>query len=153
SQPMLWQADGTPVVIGAFGPGGAGVAYGINNNGVVVGNAQYGDGTANRAFTYNTATGKVDYGTLDNSSHESESFFYGINDARSIVGAGYIGLSPFRTALRADLSSPQVTAITSPSDTTSYHMSAINNAGVAVGHSGHTFEERPFMVLADGTLQ
>lgn len=153
TQPMLWQADGTPVFIGAFGELGAGQAYGINNNGVVVGVAQYGDGTANRAFTYNTATGKVDYGTLDNSSNQSESFFYGINDAGHIVGDGYIGLSPQRLLLRADLSSPQVTVITSPSgDPAAGHMSAINNAGVGIGYTGHTFEERPFMVMPDNTV-
>lgn len=154
SQPMLWQADGTPVFIGAFGAQGSGQAYAINNNGVVVGNAQYGDGTANRAFTYNTTTGKIDYGTLDNSSNQSESFFYGINDAGHIVGDGYIGDSPTKVLLSADLSSPTVTVIDSASGTpVAGHMTAVNSAGVGIGYAGHTFEETPFMVLADNTVQ
>jgi probable HAF family extracellular repeat protein len=154
TQAAFWASPtAAPTLIGSLGTGTFSNAYGINNDGVVVGNSQYATGhTYQHGFVYTVAGGMVDYGSLDPSNPAEYSTFAAVNDRGQIVGTTFTvaGHSSPSTAERATVGAP---GVFTNADTgyTNLVPVGINSSGVAVGHSATSLTGLAYRFDTDDT--
>lgn len=85
TRPFAWTPQGGIVDLGTFGgDNGFGSANAVNNNGMVVGYAPFGE-FAQHAFAWTMLDGLIDLGTLGG----DYSFAYGLNSHGTVVGESY----------------------------------------------------------------
>ncbi len=82
---VLWQADGTPVDLGNLGGTTNNIAVDVNNEGVVVGNSQYTDGTIH-PFIWTSTTGMQDLGAFPGAFLTVAGCCHTLNEQNEVVG-------------------------------------------------------------------
>jgi probable HAF family extracellular repeat protein len=110
------------------------IAYGVNDEGVVVGSSNAQDGTVTHAFVYQPTTRTMtDIGTLPGGSN---SVAYGIDDAGLVVGTSEVGGTPTTShAFTYDVATKVMTDLgTLPGGSNSSAV-AINEHGLIAGSS------------------
>lgn len=141
-QAVRWEANGTITTLGQLVNYGAGSSFGINNNGVVVGETDVDAGwEIFHAFKYQDGSGITDLGTLSaypNYWYGGYSQAYAINNNGQTVGLSYDdnwSCHPFihddtnnMTQLKEDPSHP------AEYGETEWYAAAINDSGTIGGH-------------------
>jgi probable HAF family extracellular repeat protein len=143
---------GEMVDLGVLAGDTASYAYGINNNGVIVGTSRTtplpGDGDE-RAVRFNVGAAPTNLGVGTGSNGYGASAS-DLNDAGQIVGGR---LSGFNYVPFVRSTSGVVTTFTLPAPYNLYgEARAINSAGAAVGYSGSPAGDSGFIRAADGTM-
>ena len=143
---VSWDANGTPHAQGLLMPGGAGIAYGINNNGAVVGISPL----TSSSFAPVLASGGslISLGTLGGTLGVA----YGINDAGQIVG--YSMLTGFSNQHAFVYDSGQMydlnSLVANNAGWTLNAARAINNQGVIVGEGQFNGQLTAFLLTPSG---
>jgi len=133
--------------LGGNSGGYGSTAYGINNSGVIVGDAILADGTSDHAFSYTTAGGMVDLGTFGGTYSSASA----INNAGTIVGTANTNGDATSYGFSYTTAGGMVSLGTMAGGTYS-GASAINNAGTIVGIGDGTGYMFHAFVYSGGTM-
>lgn len=143
--PFFWDKDSGMIDLGSFG-GTCGNAFGLNNNGQVVGQSNLFGDQATHAFLWDRATGLTDLGTLGGDYSSA----FAINGYGTVVGASYLpGDTQLNAVLWGKNGMVDLGALTGDNCAFPFW---INASDQVVGHGGTNCQGRGFLSENSGPV-